>query len=232
MQQFFTLVDKGGPVVVILLGLSVIALAIVLIKTYQFIVSQIRSRSFVESALDHLRSGEEDKALDMLEARRSPLAKVMSSAIHGLTAKSLSENGVREEVSRVGSQEIANLESHFRSLETIANISPLLGLLGTVIGMIQAFSQLSTATHVDPSQLSGGIWAALLTTAVGLSVAIPTLTALNGLEAETDRLRRDMGDAVTRIFTLHGESTQEGASLVTGRSASVPSVSLAKNSAV
>ena len=87
----------------------------------------------------------------------------------------------------------------------IGNISPLLGLLGTVIGMIQAFQRLEEAgTQVDPALLSGGIWVALLTTAVGLIVALPAITALNLLEGKIDQVRLSMRDASARVIAaLH-----------------------------
>lgn len=80
--------------------------------------------------------------------------------------------------------------------------SPLLGLLGTVLGMIEAFRQLaSSGSQVDPSVLSGGIWQALLTTAAGLSVAIPVVLLHSWLERRVERCAHRMEDAVTRIFT-------------------------------
>jgi biopolymer transport protein ExbB len=84
----------------------------------------------------------------------------------------------------------------------IGTLSPLLGLFGTVLGMIEAFRRLEAAgSRVDPSILSGGIWGALLTTAVGLAVAIPTIAALNWLERRVERLAHDMDDAAARVFT-------------------------------
>ena len=89
-----------------------------------------------------------------------------------------------------------------RALELIANLSPLLGLLGTVLGMIQAFQKLESAgNQVDPALLSGGIWQALLTTAVGLIVAIPALIAHQWLDRRIDRCAHVMEDYTTRVFT-------------------------------
>ena len=84
----------------------------------------------------------------------------------------------------------------------IAALSPLLGLFGTVLGMIEAFHRLEDAgTAVDPAVLSGGIWEALLTPAAGLAVAIPAIIALNWLEHRIDNFKLAMEDAMTRIFT-------------------------------
>ena len=88
----------------------------------------------------------------------------------------------------------------------IANLSPLLGLLGTVMGMIGAFAQLEGAgTKVDPALLAGGIWEALLTTAFGLSVAIPSLAAYYILEGQVDNVRANMKDAATRVLGAYGQ---------------------------
>jgi biopolymer transport protein ExbB len=90
-----------------------------------------------------------------------------------------------------------------RPLEVIANLSPLLGLMGTVLGMISAFQNMEGAgNQVDPSVLSGGIWQALLTTAVGLAVAIPVVAAYNWLDRKVERISSRMNNKVTRVFTL------------------------------
>ena len=93
---------------------------------------------------------------------------------------------------------------YFRILEVIATLSPLLGLFGTVLGMIDAFQQLEGAgSTVDPAILSGGIWVALLTTAAGLAVAIPTIILLNYLEGVADRYKAELEDSITRVFTAN-----------------------------
>jgi len=110
---------------------------------------------------------------------------------------------IREEVMRIAKRQLALLKSHLRILEVIASLSPLLGLLGTVLGMITAFQQLQHAgTQVDPSVLSGGIWEALLTTAAGLMVAIPTVIALNYLEHKIERFKLALEDLMTQVFTV------------------------------
>jgi biopolymer transport protein ExbB len=96
---------------------------------------------------------------------------------------------------------IARARSGLRPLELIATIAPLLGLLGTVLGMIAAFQALQEAgNRADPATLAGGIWEALLTTAAGMAVAIPASMALTWFESVVDRLRLEMEDAATRIF--------------------------------
>lgn len=109
---------------------------------------------------------------------------------------------IREEVERSAINQLNQLRSFLRPLEIIASLSPLLGLLGTVLGMITAFQKMEGAgSQVDPSVLSGGIWQALLTTAVGLAVAILVVTMHSWLERKIERIANNINDAVTQVFT-------------------------------
>lgn len=203
VSQTLALFELGGPVVYILFAMSVIALAIVLIKWYQFFVLKIRDRRFVPLVLQHYSAGRGEEALRVLERRRGPVAEVMEVAIGGQVRRDVKEQVVREEVDRVATNTIERMRSYLRGLEVIATLSPLLGLFGTVLGMIDAFQQLEQAgNRVNPSILSGGIWEALLTTAAGLAVAIPSLVALNWFERAVQRTAHDMEDAATRVFTI------------------------------
>ena len=127
----------------------------------------------------------------------------------------VSPNGqrlLREELERVASFRLNQLKLLLRPLEVIANLAPLLGLLGTVLGMIVAFQNMEAAgSRVDPSVLSGGIWQALLTTAVGLAVAIPTVAVHSWLERRVERVAAAINDAVTQVFT-HQPKSQSNAS--------------------
>ncbi len=196
------LLELGGPVVLILLLLSVFALSIFLIKLWQFSRLGLGRYGLVQRALQHWCEGEPDAAKALLADTRQPVAKVVYLAMQGLSRQTLSQSLLREELLRVAGNQLEMLRSYLRPLEIIANLSPLLGLLGTVLGMIQAFQQLESAgTQVDPAILSGGIWQALLTTAVGLSVAVPTLIAHSWLERRVERCAHRMEDAITRVFT-------------------------------
>jgi biopolymer transport protein ExbB len=117
----------------------------------------------------------------------------------------LSDATAREETTRFAKAELAEARSGLRVLELIATIAPLLGLLGTVLGMIEAFQALQDAgSRADPAALAGGIWEALLTTAAGMAVAIPASMALTWFESITDRIQGDLEDIATRIFTRGG----------------------------
>ena len=197
------LLDKGGPVMLVLLALSVVALTIILVKIYQFSRSRLLRTEFIDQAVLLLHNDGPDTTLLALAETPHPVARVMETTLRTATNTSLSIEDRDTEISRVGSAEIRNLENYLRGLEVIANLSPLLGLLGTVLGMIKAFARLESAgTKVDPAILAGGIWEALLTTAFGLSVAIPALAAFYILEGQVENVRAQMKDATIRVLGI------------------------------
>lgn len=195
----------------VLLLMSVLATAIILLKLYQFSRSSLRRSAFVDDVVSALQRDEHDQALQSLRQQNSPVARVLESAVRYGADPAMSTGDVEAEVSRVGSAQIRALESWLRGLSSIAHLSPLLGLLGTVTGMIVAFMNLEAAgSRVDPSILSGGIWEALLTTAFGLTVAIPAMAAFYYLEGEVDHVRADMKDASIRVLRHFGKTPHIG----------------------
>lgn len=196
------LLAAGGPVVVVLGLLSVVALAIVLVKLWQFHRLQLDRLGPVQTALQYWRAGADRAAADAVADSGQPVAHLVAIAMTGLQRPGVDLALLREELARVASVQLERLRSHLRALEIIGTLSPLLGLLGTVLGMIEAFRQLQAAgSQVDPAILSGGIWQALLTTAVGLTVAIPVVLAHAWLERRVERCGHQMEDAVTQVFT-------------------------------
>ncbi len=206
-MTLYNVFQQGGPVMYVLLGLSILAMAIILAKLVQFGRSHIRRTAFIDQVQTAIEQNRVEEALALLQQQRSPVARVMECALRCGMDPRMSARDVEAEVSRVGSAAIRNLESWLRGLSAIAHLSPLLGLLGTVLGMIAAFMQLEEAgSRVDPSILSGGIWEALLTTAFGLTVAIPAMAAFYYLEGEVDHVRAAMKDASIRVLTHFGKS--------------------------
>ncbi len=197
------LVSKGGPVALILLALSVYGLAILLLKLYHFQSRGVLfgSRKLIDRTINQIERGQVQMALTALsKKKRSPMAAVMVKSIN-LCSSSEMSSAAKEELESEGRLQLEQLTSYIRGLDAVAHLSPLLGLLGTVLGMIQAFMQLEAAgVRIDVTMLAGGIWEALITTAFGLAVAIPALAAVNWLEGIVERVRQDMGDAVTRTL--------------------------------
>ncbi|MBD5772484.1 MotA/TolQ/ExbB proton channel family protein [Marinomonas sp. SM2066] len=202
-RKIIDFLEVGGPVVWILMVFSVIALTIVLLKLWQLASLRAESVKTSELALDEWRRGSADKALEKLNTKR-PIDAVVSYTMQALLAGNPNAELIREESERRAMDQLSKLRSYLRPLEIIATLSPLLGLLGTVLGMITAFQQMEGAgNQVDPSVLSGGIWQALLTTAVGLAVAIPVVTLQSWLERKVERIAHNMNDAVTQVFTAN-----------------------------
>lgn len=199
------LIDKGGPIVSLLLILSVISAAVILLKIFQFWSAGLSKKAFVDPAVERIEAGDLEGSLKVINKNRTPLARAMAAGVRAKIRGDLRDEDVASEIARVGAVELGSLQSYFRWLEIIGNVSPLLGLLGTVIGMIQAFQKLEQGgSKVDPALLSGGIWTALLTTAVGLVVALPAITALNLFEGKVDQVRLAMRDASARVIAgLH-----------------------------
>jgi len=206
LAPLIDLAGNGGPVLLVLALMSIAALTIVLAKLWQFTWLRLTAREPVESALSSWYHNDPDAALATIGSSRQPSARLVALAIRGLQHASAQSAArlelLREELARMATAQLEQLRSWLRALEVIATLSPLLGLLGTVLGMIEAFRQLATAgSQVDPALLSGGIWQALLTTAAGLSVAIPAVLLHSWLERRVERCAQRMEDAVTRVFT-------------------------------
>ncbi len=202
ISNLHTLIEAGGPVIVALIAMSIIGLAVLLLKLWQFYSLNIEKRDFIDSAIDAWRNKDIQSLQSILSSTNNPIAAVIQTAVDTCSQKNMDNALAREEVVRVATLHLTNIRSHLRIIEVIAALSPLLGLFGTVLGMIEAFARLESAgTAVDPAVLSGGIWEALLTTAAGLAVAIPAIIVLNWLEHRIDNFKLAMEDAMTRVFT-------------------------------
>ena len=201
MDQATDVIGAGGPVAALLMAMSVFATAIILAKLWQFARVNVGARRGARKALRLYRAGDVAGALAAASRPPSPAGEAIARAVRGV-GRGLPEAKVREEVLRYGGDVLERLRGGFRALEATASLAPLLGLFGTVLGMIEAFRQLEAAgDQVNPAILSGGIWQALLTTAIGLAVAIPVVAVLNWLEGRVDRLAHDMDSLVTQFFT-------------------------------
>lgn len=210
LEQMLDLFGLGGPVALLLFAMSVVALTIILAKVWQFRAVQVGNFRTAHEALGIYRAGDERTALAVAGGSANPAAAALARAIRG-KLRTIPEAAVREEVMRYGTDALESLRSGLRALEIVASLAPLLGLFGTVLGMIEAFRQMEQAGHqVNPAVLSGGIWEALLTTAMGLALAIPVVIALGWLERRVDRLAHEMGHVVTGTFTVDLSGETEG----------------------
>jgi biopolymer transport protein ExbB len=194
----------GGPVMAVLGVLSVAVATLSIIKVWEFSEARVWKREFVEPALAAWQEGRADLALSQLAGVNGPLADVMAAAMRACSATDCREPSVRERIAQHATDRLEQARGLLRPLEVIATLAPLLGLLGTVLGMIQVFRRLQAAgERVDPGILSGGLWEALLTTAAGLGVAIVALCAFHFLDRQVERLQHAMESALTRILAVH-----------------------------
>lgn len=196
------LIQAGGPLMYILAALAILTVAAALVKTVQFIWLGVGQSRFVAKKVELLRQKKAADAIVALDGRRNPVARVMAAAIRGKENPAMDDTLVREETTRVAMAQLDGLERGLPLLSLIATIAPLVGLLGTVLGMIEAFQQMEgVGDRVEPAVLAGGIWQALLTTAAGLSVAIPAAIFYTWLQRAVDIEGQRMEDAATQVFT-------------------------------
>ena len=206
VESLRQIIDLGGPVVAILLVISVVTLATIFYKIWQFSVAGVGRHRALRAAVTAWDKGDRNAALNALTTSKSYLAPVVEMAF----------SAEPEDSKRLEAEaeiRFARLERGFRLLDNVAQLAPLLGLFGTVLGMIDAFQALQDAgAQVDPSLLAGGIWVALLTTAAGLAVAMPAAMVLSWFEGRMDTERVIAERAIATI--LHpqyiDEAAQEG----------------------
>ncbi|MBF9036696.1 MotA/TolQ/ExbB proton channel family protein [Rhodobacterales bacterium HKCCE2091] len=189
-------VALGGPVVGLILLLSVLALAVALWKVWQLSAAGVGRHTTLLQALDAWDRGDAPHARAALRRARSHLGPVLASALD------LSDDPeVKPRIEAEAALRLDTLDRGLRFLDSVAQIAPLLGLFGTVLGMIDAFRALQEAgTAVDPSLLAGGIWVALMTTAAGLALAMPASLAVTWFETRTAAERALAETALQRIF--------------------------------
>ncbi len=212
MLQFTTFTDAtlsaiaflkaGGPSIWAIAALSVITVALILWKIWDLIwLGAWTGGRRVERSITAWKDGNSDIVLADLNNGRTIRARFARTAFQASSNPGFDKETAQDETLRVAKLCLARARAGLRPLELIATIAPLLGLLGTVLGMISAFQALQEAgARADPSMLAGGIWEALLTTAAGMAVAIPASVAVTWFESITDRLRLEMEDIGTRIF--------------------------------
>ena len=187
----------------ILLGFSILALFIIILKLIQFSIVRVSNTNALDKIISKLNKTNAKKLLIEIQQIKNPIAKVVEVVIVTKSDRRFDKESRKSEISRISSIQIRNLENYLGGLEVIASISPLLGLFGTVLGMIKAFLNLEKAgSQIDPALLAGGIWEALLTTAFGLAIAIPALAAYHLFENKISNTRNKMKDATIRTNTL------------------------------
>ncbi|MCX5715795.1 MAG: MotA/TolQ/ExbB proton channel family protein [Candidatus Omnitrophica bacterium] len=194
---------KGGPIMWVIFLCSIFAMAVVIEKILQLRRVSIDTDSFMNGISDLLRRNRIIDAINMCNKTPGPIAQILKA---GIMKHDRSKPEIREAIEDAALGEVPLLEKNLSVLATIAHITPLLGLLGTVMGMLRCFQtieQKSTALQpVNPKDLAGGIWEALLTTVFGLCVAIPAYVAYNYLVNKVNGFILEMEKSSTDLVNL------------------------------
>jgi len=176
------IVHRGGPVMIPIVMCSIFALTVALERLYFFLRLGAKTAPFLEALRGAVQGRQWDEADALCERTAGPIARVGAA---GLAAREAPEEEIQHVMEDAARDELPVVEGHVRWLATFAQVATLLGLLGTVSGMVEAFQVIQTkaggANPVSPGDLAGGIWEALTTTVAGLEVAIPTILVYNYL---------------------------------------------------
>ncbi|WP_261394528.1 MotA/TolQ/ExbB proton channel family protein [Mameliella alba] len=200
LNTFTQVLDRGGPALWAIAVLSVLTLTLILWKLWQLLRLGTWKRAGAETALRFWGQGQTTLAMSHISFDPAPRSRVAQAAMQARL--SIPEEDARDEAARQARAVLTETRLGLRMLDLVVTIAPLIGLLGTVLGMIDAFQALQdSGQQADPAALAGGIWEALLTTAAGMAVAIPASVMLSVFDGMADRLAHDLEDIVTRVFT-------------------------------
>ena len=213
--QLLTLFSDGGFMMYPLILCSLIALGVIIAKGWTLWIAHHESERLLGEIEQLSATGRLDEAVHQAEGTRGPVAAILLAGLRRVEERHTGSD-VAKAISTTGSIELGFLERGLPVLATVANVAPMLGFLGTVIGMILAFEAIEIAGQVDPTLVAGGIKVALITTATGLAIAIPVNVAYNFFVTRIDQLVADMEegaqavlDLIWQIDSTHGLPTTE-----------------------
>jgi len=193
----------GGPLMWPILLCSIFALAITMEKLLHLHKIRIDVKGFLDSVIEKLKHANVKEAVSICEKTNAPVSNILKA---GILKYNASRDEIKEAMEDASLYEVPRLEKNLSALATIAHISPLLGLLGTVTGMVRAFQVIqvkaTSLNPVSPGDLAGGIWEALLTTVAGLMVAIPTYVAYNFFVSRVNSIIVNMERAATELVNF------------------------------
>lgn len=201
------IIKAGGWLMLPIILCSIVALAIIAERLWTLQRRRVLPKDLTMRVWEWARDRQLDQKHLSVLSNNSPMGRVLAA---GLANRHQSREVLKEIVQDTGRHVVHELERYLNSLGTIAAVTPLLGLLGTVIGMVKVFTAITTAGVGNPSVLAGGISEALITTAAGLSVAIPSLIAYRYLRGQVDALVVEMEkEAMKLVDALHATPASE-----------------------
>ena len=205
----FDVIQKGGPLMYLIILCSIIALAVVIERLWHLYRAKINTQEFMQDLSRHIRKNKIVEAIDFCDQTPGPIASTLKA---GILKHDRARDEIKEAVQDASLDEVPRLEKNLGVLATIAHITPLLGLLGTVAGMIRCFQAIqakaSAFNPISPGDLAEGIWMALITTAAGLTVAIPTLVAYNYLVSRVNNFVLDMERSATELINTLSQRSE------------------------
>jgi len=203
MESFFIYIDKGGIIFTSLFVLSIITIAIVTLKIIEiYFLRKLDFSKFYSLLIADKNNNMNDVREGFINTLPKSKQRIILKLVD-LISSNISKIDIEKEIDSLKNKEFKQIYSFLPSLEVISQVSPLVGLLGTVLGMIDSFNELELGgSLVDPAILAGGIWTALLTTAMGLIVAIPALVSHYFLEKKINDLMDDFETLISKLSTL------------------------------
>jgi len=199
--ELMTLFRDGGFMMYPLILCSLVALGVIIAKAWTLFIAHRESKNLLHNITELGVEGRLEEAIDLAENTRGPVAAILLAGLRRVKERHTGTD-VQKAISTTGVIELDFLERGLTVLATIANVAPLLGFLGTVIGMILAFQAIEIAGQVDPALVAGGIKVALITTATGLTIAIPVNIGYNYFVTRIDRLIQDMEEGTQAVLDL------------------------------
>lgn len=205
-----SLFEDGGFMMYPLVLCSLLALGVIIAKSWTLWMAHKDSRKVIDGCGDLARQGRIDEAIQLASETPGPAAAILHAGLRRIREMQVRRGEVAQVINTTGTIELGFLERGLVVLATIANVAPLMGFLGTVVGMISAFASIEGAGQVDPSLVAGGIKIALLTTATGLIIAIPVNIAYNWCVTRIDGLIVDMEQGAQEVFNLAWDLERDG----------------------
>lgn len=192
----------GGLFMYPLILCSLFALGVIIAKAIMLYAARQKSEGVLDRVTEHVERGDVGGATRIVEETPGPVAAILLAVLRRVGHKNLDDDDLEKAVKTTGVIELGFLERGLTVLATVSNVAPLLGFLGTVAGMIQAFASIEQAGQIDAALVAGGIKVALITTATGLAIAIPVNVAYNYFVSRIDKLIMDMESGSARVLNL------------------------------
>ncbi len=192
----------GGVMMYPLVLCSLLALGVIIAKGYMLNVAHRDSRKLLAEVSNLTRAGKIRDAIRVADRTPGPVAAILHAGLSRAYGRGATGRDIEKAISTTGTIELGFLERGLVLLATVSNVAPLTGFLGTVVGMIAAFAAIAEAGVVEPSLVAGGIKVALITTAAGLTIAIPVNVAYNFFVTRIDKLIVDMEEGVETVLDM------------------------------